>query len=154
MFAIGWDPLTADDCNLYGQYALAYMRMLMSWPRAIFRLCAPLVLAQLVTAKVVIVFLSRIPRIVTQGPRESVMQPIIDETMNRLASWGPKARNAALKWIQNLAAPEESEPACRIHAEAGAVALASARLSHTRDWGLNGLEHALLVSVISRSLSP
>ncbi len=128
-----------------------YMRMLMSWPRAIFRFCAPSLLARLVAARVIVVSLSRPPHIVDQATRERTMQPVVDETMALLTSRGPKACDAASEWIQTLAAaaPEESESACRIHAEAGAMALASAALSPTRYWEPDSpLDGAFLVCVV------
>ena len=131
------------------------MRMLMSWPRAIFRFCAPSFLARLIAAKIVVVSLSGPPRIAAQAARERVVRPILDETMDRLRPWGSKACDAASKWIRNLAAivPEESESTCHVHAEAGAMALASAALSTTRYWEPNDhLDRAFVVGVVLHSL--
>ncbi|KAI1786931.1 hypothetical protein LXA43DRAFT_1031784 [Ganoderma leucocontextum] len=141
--ADGWDPLTADDCNLSGYYALRYMRMLMSWPRAIFRFCAPSLVARLMPAKVTVVALNS-PRIVDQSARTRATQSIVNETLHRLAPWGSKACDVALKWIQKVAdiAPEES--ARRIHAEAGAMALASGAWSRVGCCGQNELDGAFL----------
>ncbi|KAI1794071.1 hypothetical protein LXA43DRAFT_156494 [Ganoderma leucocontextum] len=146
--ADGWDPLTVDDCNLYGHYALRYMRMLMSWPRAIFRFFAPSLLPRLVAAKVTVVPLDSLGP-VDQAARERVTKSITDETVHRLTPYGSEACNAALKWILELAAKApEVKSACHVHAEARAMALASeARASAAkcaRYWGLDHLDDGLL----------
>ncbi len=147
----GWDPLTADDCNLYGHYALRYLRMLVSWPRAICRFCVPSLLARLVAAKVTVVSSPGSPYIIDLATCGKATQSIVDKTLHQLTPWGSKACDAALNWIQNLAVGALEESACRIHAEAGAMAFASEAWSRVGRAGQVDLDNKLLVGGIVHS---
>lgn len=147
----GWDPLTANDCNICGHYALRYMRMLMSWPRAISRFCVPAFLDLLLAAKITVIPCpGPAPGIVGQAARNNAVQFIEDETLRRLTPWGSKACDAARKWIQDLAvtASADSSPVCQIHGEAGAMAFASEAWSRVGHCEQGELDDQFLVGVM------